>query len=246
MSQPPEEPQAQPGAPPMGPQAPGEAQGADGAGNAANQATGDAYPQVNPPDMTQAFVLMQQQNQLLMNIVMGKGGGKGSGGGTTNVASNPQMMKPTVAPEFRGQGFEYWRKNVRDWENVHYALDPRQRPGLLMAGLKGEALALARAAVGDRLQDPDSYKLILDTLEAHYGDNAKLRQFREFQKLISVENTGDNLEAYLHHFTIRVEQAREENLVLPESLQVFMLFQLETPPSCTQRPKLSYRGEPST
>ena len=185
-------------------------------------ATNATYPAAEP-SMAQMFQMMQQQNQLLMNVVMGKGQGKGGDG--SGVPAYPQMIKPTSVPEFSGAGFEAWRKRVSEWESVHFALDPRQKAGALMAGLKGEALQLARAAVPvEKLQDPASFQLLLDTMRVHYGDNAAMKQFRKFQSLIALENTGDNLESYLRLFTIRTQDAAEESLVLPEILQVYLLL----------------------
>ena len=179
-------------------------------------------------DGQQMLALMFQQNQLLMQWMKGggKGKGKGKGGFGKGDGEEPaQFMKPTVAPEFSGAGYEAWRKRVREWESIHFALHPMQKAGLLMAGLKGEALELARATVpADRLHEENSFQLLMDALRQHYGDNAALRQFRKFQSLVSIENNTDNLEAYLRQFTIRVQDSAEENLVLPEILQVYMLL----------------------
>ena len=77
-----------------------------------------------------------------------KGGGTSSGGGTDPLRT--QMLKPETAPTFNGRGYDQWLKNLEEWESLHYAVDEYQKPGLLMRGLQGEALALARAELRAR------------------------------------------------------------------------------------------------
>ena len=187
------------------------------------------YPGVNPPTgeptMAQMFQLMQQQTALLM---MQNQGGKGKGGfggesGSTDTGK-PVSAKVSDAPEFRGN-FDVWLKLIKDWEATHYNMDPKQKPGLVLKGLRGDALALARTAVGDKLNDPGSFQTIVDTLKQYYGTASGLKQFQEFQKLTSVVNSGDNLEQYIRHFDIRREEAREQGLTLPENISVFQLLQ---------------------
>ena len=165
------------------------------------------YPDLDAPganeevaelDQQQMLPIIFQQNQMMMRWM--KGGGKGSKGGfgKGDGKEPARVMKPTVAPEFGGAGFEAWRKRVPEWESVHFALPPMQKAGLLMAGLKGEALEFARATVpADKLHEPNSFQLLIDALRQHYGDSAALRQYCKFQSLVSIENNTDNLEAYL-------------------------------------------------
>ena len=189
------------------------------------------------PTMQQILEIMAQQqkqtNALVTMLVGAKGAGKGGGNPTGDGAEPPAfqrstMVKPETAPVFNGRGYELWKKNLDDWESLHYAVDEYQKPGLLMRALQGEVLSLVRAELrsqGLKVSDGQAaYEAMLNTLEQHYGVNASLKQFRQFQRLISAENFGDNLEAYMRNFTIRAEEAREEGLDLPESLNVFMML----------------------
>ena len=189
-----------------------------------------AYPGMTPPQgeptYAQMFQLMQQQTQLLMIQNQGGKGGFGFGKGESGYTdtSKPVSAKVSDAPEFRGN-FDVWLKLVKDWEATHYNMDPKQKPGLVLKGLRGDALALARTAVGTELNDPKSFQIIVDTLKQYYGTASGLKQFQEFQKLTSVVNLGDNLEQYIRQFDIRREEAREQGLTLPENISVFQLLQ---------------------
>ena len=197
--------------------------------------TGDGapatYPTVTPPtqgNVTQEqllTLLTQQQQQILqlMSSQAGSGGKGGNAGDSTQSDARPQMAKVADAPEFRGN-FDVWLKLVRDWEATHYAMDAKQKPGLVLKGLKGDALALARTAVGDKLNDPKSFQVILDTLKTYYGTAAALKQYTEFEKLTSVTNSTDNLEQYIRQYDIRREEAREQGLTLPENISVLQML----------------------
>ncbi len=176
-------------------------------GNATN------YPEIQPPDQqtdgpttAQLFNLLQQQQAQILQLIGNHGGGKGKGGfgggfdESAGTDIKPVMAKVTDAPEFRGN-FDVWLKLLKDWEATHYAMDPKQKPGLVLKGLKGDALALARNAVGDKLNDPSSYQVIVDTLKQYYGTAAGLKKYGEFQKLTStvrersVRTPGNHYEA---------------------------------------------------
>ena len=202
---------------------------AEGTGKGSPPTGGEAsatYPTVTPPtQMTQEQLLTMfaQQQQQILQLMSTQGGGKGSTGDSTQSDTRTQMAKVSDAPEFRGN-FDVWLKLVRDWEATHYAMDPKQKPGLVLKGLKGDALALARTAVGDKLSDPKSFQVIVDTLKTYYGTAAALKQYLEFEKLTSVTNSTDNLEQYIRHYDIRREEAREQGLTLPENISVMQML----------------------
>ena len=69
---------------------------------------------------------------------------------------------------------------------THYNADPKQRAGLLMQALKGDAAALARDAVPtEQLQQPDAFDRIVAALDVHYGLRASTRQLKAFLELMS-------------------------------------------------------------
>ena len=51
-----------------------------------------------------------------------------------------------------------------------------------------------------------------------------MKQYLQFQRLITFANNGDNLETFVRQFTVRVQEARDEGLDLPESLVAFILI----------------------
>ena len=106
------------------------------------------------PTMQQILEIIAQQqkqtNALVTMLVGAKGAGKGGGNPTGDGAEPPAfqrstMVKPETAPVFNGRGYELWKKNLDDWESLHYAVDEYQKPGLLMRALQGEVLSLVRA-----------------------------------------------------------------------------------------------------
>ena len=122
------------------------------AADAEQAAQAAGQEEVSMQQMMQFLVQQQQvQSTLLQHFVQSsKGKGKGSKGGGISFEDGAelprtQMLKPETAPTFSGKGYEIWKKSLKEWEDLHYAVDEYQKPGLLMRALQGEALALARA-----------------------------------------------------------------------------------------------------
>ena len=84
-----------------------------------------ANEEVAELDQQQMLQMMFQQNQMIIQW-MKEGGKRGKGGFAKGHGKEPaQVMKPTAAPAFGGAGYEAWRKRVREWESVHFALHQR-------------------------------------------------------------------------------------------------------------------------
>ena len=163
---------------------------------------------------------MMKQNELLMKML-------DSRNSPPEQQTRFQSVRPERAPQFTGNNFENWLEMIGDWEALHKSVEPSQKAGLLLGGLSGEPLLLARAAVksaGLELTDENAFKSVIEELTKHYGTNKAIKEFNEFQRLISISNTGDNLEAYIRQYTIRAEAAREQGLTLPDRLSIFMLL----------------------
>ena len=103
------------------------------------------YPDLDAPganeevaelDQQQMLQMMFQQNQMIIQW-MKEGGKGGKGGFAKGHGKEPaQVMKPTAAPAFGGAGYEAWRKRVREWESVHFALHPMQKAGAVLSKKK--------------------------------------------------------------------------------------------------------------
>ena len=132
--------------------------------------------------MQQMMQFLMQQQQVQSNLLQhlfhsqGKGKSKGSKGGGNSSGDGAdllrtQMLKPETAPIFSGKGYEIWKKSLKEWEDLHYAVDEYQKPGLLMRALQGEALAVARAELTakglDTTHGEEAYEAIKEALQAN-------------------------------------------------------------------------------
>ena len=105
----------------------------------------------------QMLQLMMQQQQNAQPPLQPQAGG---GGGNVQVTATASM-KPVPPEEFTGAGYEAWKKRLEDWQALFANLDAAQKAPLLKRALKGDAAAIARAAVpGDQLQQPDAFDRI--------------------------------------------------------------------------------------
>ena len=116
-----------------------------------------------------------------------------------NPAANTAQMKPVPPEEFTGPGYEAWKRRLEDWQALFANLDAAQKAPLLKRALKGDAAAIARAAVpNDQLHQQDAFDRILHELDRQYGTRSQIRQFTAFLNLLRLENQADgNLEVYL-------------------------------------------------
>ena len=168
-----------------------------------------------------------QQNRQLMEMLVAK---QGSATAAPHSGSQSTMMKPVPPAEFTGSagaGFEAWKKRLSDWMMTHYNLDVKQKAPLLMQALKGDAAALARAAVPTtELHMDDAFERILTTLEKQYGTRSSIRQFAKFRELLACSNQADgNLEAFLRVWQVRSSAAEEEGLELPDTIKAFLILE---------------------
>ena len=186
--------------------------------------TGDANVQLLQQMFTQMMEqnrLLAEQNRQLMERLDAQP--------MVPPQSSGSSVKPTPPAEFSGAagaGYEAWKERLAEWKVTHYNADPKQRAGLLMQALKGDAAALARDAVPtEQLQQPDAFDRIVAALDVHYGLRASTRQLKAFLELMRHANTGGNLEAFVRQWTVKVASLRQEGLTLPDTLRAFMMLE---------------------
>ena len=143
--------------------------------------------------MLQVMINLQQNAQQPQQAA-GNGGQPAANAG--NPAANTAQMKPVPPEEFTGPGYEAWKRRLEDWQALFANLDAAQKAPLLKRALKGDAAAIARAAVpNDQLHQQDAFDRILHELDRHYGTRSQIRQFTAFLNLLRLENQADgNLE----------------------------------------------------
>ena len=143
-----------------------------------------------------------------------------------NPAANTAQMKPVPPEEFTGPGYEAWKRRLEDWQALFANLDAAQKAPLLKRALKGDAAAIARAAVpNDQLHQQDAFDRILHELDRHYGTRSQIRQFTAFLNLLRLENQADgNLEVYLRKWSVANATLAEEGLDLPDTIKAFLIL----------------------
>ena len=135
-------------------------------------------------------------------------------------------MKPVPPEEFTGAGYEAWKRRLEDWQALFANLDAAQKAPLLKRALKGDAAAIARAAVpANELQQGDAFDRIMRELDRHYGTRSQIRQFSSFLALLRCENQADgNLEVYLRKWSVASATLAEEGLDLPDTIKAFLIL----------------------
>ena len=135
-------------------------------------------------------------------------------------------MKPVPPEEFTGDGYEAWTRRLEDWQALFANLDAAQKAPLLKRALKGDAAAIARAAVpNDQLHQQDAFDRIMRELDRHYGTRSQIRQFLAFLNLLRLENQADgNLEVYLRKWSVANATLAEEGLDLPDTIKAFLIL----------------------
>ena len=198
-----------------------------------SQQSGNEAPPAAPPvpgaapsqvDATVIAQLLQQNQQLIQMMQDQQQQAPAASGGSRVVTQKPEP--PLEFSGAAGAGFEMWKRRLADWQMTYYNLDPKQKAPLLMKALKGDAAALARAAVPtDKLHDADAFDRIVASLETSYGTRSSIRQFQKFRELLACHNQTDgNLEAYLRQWRVRAAAAEEEGLTLPDTIKAYLIL----------------------
>ena len=185
----------------------------------------------------QAFQQLLDQNQQMLQVIIGlqqnaqqpqqaAGNGGQPAANAGNPAASTAQMKPVPPEEFTGAGYEAWKRRLEDWQALFANLDAAQKAPLLKRALKGDAAAIARAAVpNDQLHQQDAFDRIMRELDRHYGTRSQIRQFLAFLNLLRLENQADgNLEVYLRKWSVANATLAEEGFDLPDTIKAFLIL----------------------
>ena len=171
---------------------------------------GDDQPAAGPVVDPQLLQQLVQQNAQMLQFMMQQNQNQAAPQQNPGVppgaqhGQNTASMKPVPPEEFTGTCYEAWKKRIEEWVVLFSNLDAAQKAPLLKRFLKGDAAAIARAAVPvGELNEENAFDRIIEAFDRHYLTRSQIRQFLAFLALLRLENQADgNLEVYLRKWHV--------------------------------------------